>query len=129
MKFRSQISFRYFPCRLNGLPSDRTLFGTLSCHFFRKYKSSFCLRSSSGSISGISSRIGNHLKHLGQRIKPSLISPFSSKTISSSGCCLSIGQASISISFLFTVHTIITMAENYLLNLSDEDLTRTSSTI
>jgi len=87
--------------RLKGFPSTTMFFGAFSFHFFRNGKSSASLRSSSGSISGISSRIGYHLWHLEQTIMPSTISSFSSKTYKSSGWYLSIGQARISISLRF----------------------------
>ena len=87
--------------RLKGFPSCLVFSGILSFHFWRKDRSSVCSLKSSGSMCGISSMIGYQRLHLGQVISPELISSFSSNTSNSSGKNLSIGQANMSISFLF----------------------------
>jgi hypothetical protein len=76
-----QVSFP----RLKGLPSVSICLGNFCFHFLINGSSSFSSRSSSGNISGISSRMGYHREHLGQIITPSTISSFSSKTWSSKG--------------------------------------------
>jgi hypothetical protein len=82
---KTEVKSGAYPLRLKGLPLDNIFSGILAFHFFKNGRSSFSLRSSSGSISGISSRIGYQRKHLGQTIKPSVISSFSSNILSSSG--------------------------------------------
>jgi hypothetical protein len=88
---------------LKGLPSSSICLGNFCFHFRINGSSFFSSRCSSGISSGISSRIGYHREHFGQIITPSTISSFSSKTWSSRGWCLSIGQARKSINFFLIV--------------------------
>jgi hypothetical protein len=88
LRNRGLSSLSYFSISvlmLNGLPSVNIFLGILFFHFRRKGNSSFSSLNSSGSISGISSRIGYQREHLGHMITPATISSFSSNTCNSRG--------------------------------------------